>query len=187
MINKNKTRKNKMFPTQKEAINLLQKYAPDKESFVIVLNHSKAVQKFALKISKNVKGCNLKIIKIGSLLHDIGRFKYPPTNKKFSIKHGIAGAKILKKEKVDNIFAKICENHLGVGITKQDIISQKLPLPKKNFVPITIEEKIICYADNMKLDSEKAIEDRFAKEVDEKYRKKVKKFHQEIHSIISNR
>lgn len=43
--------------------------------------------------------------------------------------------------------ARVCERHTGAGLTKHDIISQKLPLPEEDFLPETIEEKVICYAD----------------------------------------
>ena len=35
----------------------------------------------------------------------------------------------------------------GVGISAADVRQFKLPLPVRDMLPITIEEKIICYAD----------------------------------------
>jgi len=43
--------------------------------------------------------------------------------------------------------ALVCERHIGVGITKDDIIRQKLPLPPRDMLPISLEEKVICLAD----------------------------------------
>ena len=58
--------------------------------------------------------------------------------------------------------ARVCERHTGAGLTKHDIISQKLPLPEEDFLPETIEEKLICYADKFysksHLSREKTIE-----------------------------
>jgi uncharacterized protein len=34
-----------------------------------------------------------------------------------------------------------------VGITTADIKQQKLPVPQREMLPLTIEEQIICYAD----------------------------------------
>ncbi|WP_444509411.1 hypothetical protein, partial [Enterobacter asburiae] len=35
----------------------------------------------------------------------------------------------------------------GAGITKEEIIKLNLPLPHEDFLPETMEEKVICYAD----------------------------------------
>jgi len=53
---------------EKQAIALLKKYSKgDEKVFKLVLNHSKAVQKVALDLSKNIPGIDLNLIKIGSL------------------------------------------------------------------------------------------------------------------------
>ena len=41
----------------------------------------------------------------------------------------------------------MCERHTGAGITKDEIMLQNLPLPHQDFLPETLEEKVICYAD----------------------------------------
>ena len=43
--------------------------------------------------------------------------------------------------------ARVCERHTGAGLTAEEIEKQNLPLPHKDFLPETIEEKLICYAD----------------------------------------
>lgn len=59
--------------------------------------------------------------------------------------------------------ARVCERHTGAGLTKHDIISQKLPLPEEDYLPETIEEKVICYADKFysktRLNHEKSFEE----------------------------
>jgi len=34
-----------------------------------------------------------------------------------------------------------------VGISKEDVIRNKLPLPARDMVPVSVEEEIVCYAD----------------------------------------
>jgi uncharacterized protein len=41
----------------------------------------------------------------------------------------------------------VSERHVGVGITSGDIKGNNLPLPVRDMVPVSIEEKIICVAD----------------------------------------
>ena len=43
--------------------------------------------------------------------------------------------------------ALVCERHIGVGLTVADIDAQKLPLPRRDMVPRTLEEQIVAYAD----------------------------------------
>ena len=43
--------------------------------------------------------------------------------------------------------ARVCERHTGAGLSADDIIRQQLPLPHLDFLPVSIEEQIICYAD----------------------------------------
>jgi len=172
--------------TEKEAVELLRKYSTSNESFNKVLNHSRAVQKLALKIANDIKknhNVDIEFIKIASLLHDIGRFK---CYKKSSIRHGVEGGEILGNENLVK-YARIAETHIGVGITKGDIEKQKLDLPLKDFVPETTEEKIIAYADNLIFGKEigtiQEVIERFRNELGESYVERVKKLHNEIEKL----
>ncbi len=44
-------------------------------------------------------------------------------------------------------YALVCERHIGTGLTKAEIVSRKLPLPAKDFLPQSDLEKLICIAD----------------------------------------
>lgn len=166
---------------EREAIELLKKYSADKKSFNIVLKHSKAVQKLALKFAELHKKADKKFIKTACILHDIGRFRCPPGPK--TLFHGIEGAKILRKNKLPK-HARVAERHLGAGIKKKDIISQKLPLPKKDFIPRSIEEKIITIADSLiernKVISLKKTVERFTREVNKECGKNTIRLYNEV-------
>lgn len=41
----------------------------------------------------------------------------------------------------------MCDRHTGVGLSIEDIEGRKLPIPKRDMQPISIEEQIICFAD----------------------------------------
>jgi len=138
---------------EEQAIQLLKKHATDDKSFRKVLAHSKAVQKTALEAAERIKARNpdvpidIEFIRTACILHDIGRFAHPPGDG--SVKHGVAGAELLRKEGLDERYARVCERHLGAGIPKEEIENKGLPLPAKDYVPETIEERIIAYADNL--------------------------------------
>jgi len=117
----------------------------------ILLDHSRLVTAKALQIARKHKGVDIKFIKEASMLHDIGVYltRAPDlfcSGREPYIKHGILGGMILRKEGLPK-HARVCERHIGAGLTKADIIRQNLPLPKRSTLPVTREEKIICLAD----------------------------------------
>ena len=133
---------------------IIQKYYKvDSKSYQILVEHSRAVSNKAIEIAKNVPQLNpdLKFIEEAAMLHDIGIFLtnapeiYCFGNNQY-ICHGYLGRKILEKEGFPK-HALVCERHVGVGISGKDIEEQKLPIPKREMIPVSIEEEIICFAD----------------------------------------
>ena len=119
----------------------------------ILLTHSESVTRKALQIVD--KHPELKLdrtfIQEAAMLHDIGIIKCDaPGIQCFGtepyIKHGIIGADVLRAAGFPR-HARVCERHTGAGIALQDIIDQHLPLPHQDFLPETMEEQVICYAD----------------------------------------
>jgi uncharacterized protein len=133
---------------------IIEKYYPkDSESYRIYYTHCKAVTDLALEIAARNPSLNADIetLETAAMLHDIGVFMtdapgiccygvFP------YISHGYLGRQLLEKEGLVDI-APTCERHIGTGITLEEIISLDLPLPHREMIPQTIEEKIICYAD----------------------------------------
>ena len=105
-----------------------------------IIEHSKAVSKKALNLSQRFE-IDLKLVEVGSILHDVGRLK---TN---GISHGIVGANILKKLGFSQEIVNITERHIGAGIPREEAVL--LGLPFRDFLPLTIEEKIVAHADNL--------------------------------------
>ena len=93
----------------------------------------------ALFIAKQIQGIDLEIVSLGSILHDIARALYPLGDIN-SINHGVKAYEILIKEGVDIKIAKIARNHVGVGITKEDILKQNLPMELGDYIPESLEE-----------------------------------------------
>ena len=106
-----------------------------------VIEHCKAVYKKALKIESNFDEADLDLIKKGALLHDIGR------SKTHGITHAIEGVKIAEKYGYNQDVLNIIERHIGAGITEEEAL--KLGLPKKSYLPQSLEEKIVAHADNL--------------------------------------
>lgn len=105
-----------------------------------VIQHSQAVARKAMQISQKFDVDN-KLIYSGALLHDIGRSE---TN---SIQHAVVGARILKENDFSLELQNIVERHIGAGIPKKEAIL--MGLPPKDYIPLSLEEKIVAHADNL--------------------------------------
>lgn len=168
------------FKIPKDVIELIQKYYPESHLvYKIYFNHCVNVTQLALLlIDRNPKlNINRDIVISGGMLHDIGIFTTnAPEIRCFGdlpyVAHTYKGREILEKEGFADI-AEICERHIGVGLSKQDIIDGNLPLPHRDMLPITIEEKLICYADKFYSKSNKHL---FSPKPMEKVKIKIKKY-----------
>ena len=92
-----------------------------------------------------------KFVEEAALLHDIGVYKtYAPEIACFGslpyICHGYLGADLLREEGYGR-HALVCERHTGAGISLRDIVDKELPLPRRDMLPVSIEEQLICFAD----------------------------------------
>ncbi len=118
----------------------------------LLLTHSEMVAQKAIKVAEVAKlDIDKDFVYDAAMLHDIGIFRcnapgiYCYGNEPY-IRHGIIGAEIMRKENIEEI-ARVCERHTGAGLTAKEIAESGLPLPHKDFLPETLEEKLICYAD----------------------------------------
>lgn len=148
---------------------IINKYYPkDNELKHILLVHSRKVADKALEIVDNHPelGADRQFVEEASMLHDIGIFLTDANGiqcygDKPYICHGTLGADIMRKEGFPR-HALVCERHTGAGLSIADIERQDLPIPHRDFIPLSIEEKIVCFADKFysktKLEKEKTVE-----------------------------
>ena len=130
------------------------KYYPDEERLrKLLLTHSRCVAEKALEVADAHPELNADkdFIYRAAMLHDIGIASCDaPGIYCFGelpyICHGIEGARILAEDGLFKV-ALVCERHTGSGLTAEEIEEAALPLPARDMLPISIEEKIICYAD----------------------------------------
>jgi len=128
-------------------------YDPASKTYKILLTHSRLVAKKAKNTAQILSHLDpdTDFIVEAAMLHDIGIFKTNAPELGCTGRHpyvcqGYLGRKLLESIGLPK-HALVCERHIGVGITVEDIISQNLPLPKHDMVPVSLEEKIICFAD----------------------------------------
>ena len=109
-----------------------------------IISHSLAVSGHAKSIAEDIKDkgydIDVDFVEVAALLHDIGRCRTHGAG------HGIEGARILRDIGLEK-YANVCERHIGAGLTSDD--ARSLGLPDGNYMPVTLEEKVVAHADNL--------------------------------------
>jgi len=123
-------------PTREQALGYLRENGCDET----VIRHCEAVSALAVKIAKKCRA-DVDLVEIGGLLHDLGRCK------SHTLTHAVEGAKIATSLHLPPELARIIERHIGAGILPEEAV--RIGLPKKDYSPKTLEEKIVAHADNL--------------------------------------
>ncbi|MBN2156566.1 MAG: HDIG domain-containing protein [Candidatus Lokiarchaeota archaeon] len=125
-------------PSKTEAIKILQEMNLSKN----IVNHVLAVSRKAIKFATKISAApvNFKLVRIGAILHDIGRVR------SHDYDHAVIGGQIIREElKFSEQLARIAETHILGGISKEE--AKEFGLPPKDYFPESVEEKIVCLAD----------------------------------------
>ncbi len=135
-------------------LELIQKYyEPKSLAYRILVEHSQRVAEKAMRIADRLgtDGIDVRFLEEAALLHDIGiLYVNEPQigchGDRPYVCHGYLGRELLEKEGLPR-HAIVCETHVGVGITREEIQRHGLPLPARDMLPQTLEETIIAFAD----------------------------------------
>ena len=107
-----------------------------------VVAHCIMVSNVALTVADRLTvPVDRELVRQGGLLHDIGR------SRTHDIGHAVAGVEIAKNLGCSDALLHIIERHIGAGITAAEAV--QLGLPEMDYLPLTVEEKIVSYADNL--------------------------------------
>ncbi len=142
-------------------------YSPTEKNHQIVVVHSVLVARLAHEIAQTYLArpaapeLDLPFTVEAALLHDIGIGACDAPGigchgGEDYIRHGVIGREILEKEGLPR-HALVCERHTGSGITREEVREQGLSLPDRDYLPESVEEKIICIADKFYSKSPKSL------------------------------
>jgi uncharacterized protein len=107
-----------------------------------VVAHCRKVSMTALSLVDRLREpADRELVRLGGLFHDIGR------SRTHAIGHAIAGVEIGRSLGFSEQLLKIIERHVGAGITASEAL--RLGLPVQDYLPLTTEEKLVSYADNL--------------------------------------
>lgn len=134
--------------------NIIEKYyAKQPALMALLLMHSRQVAEKSMEVLDTHPEIDVDrtFVYEAAMLHDIGiLYTHAPGIECIGtepyICHGRLGAEMLRREGFPT-HARVAERHTGTGLTAETIRKQGLPLPPMDFLPETIEEQIVCYAD----------------------------------------
>ena len=106
-----------------------------------VIVHCCTVRAVADEMLNGIKGVNKELVVAGALLHDIGR------SIDNTILHACVGADIIGKLGLPKDLVEIVRKHTGAGLDDDDV--RELGLPPGDYMPQTLEEKMVAHADNL--------------------------------------
>lgn len=133
---------------------IIDRYYPVENELKNIYNiHAEKVTSLALEMAARHPELNIDtdFVKEAAMLHDLGIFLTDaPRIYCFGSEpylcHGYLGAELLRSLGYER-HARVCERHTGTGLTKEQVVANGWKLPVKDFVPETIEEQLICFAD----------------------------------------
>ena len=135
-----------MIPSEGDALALHRKYGSAERTIRHCETVTRVARILAEEFQRRGKKVNLDAVVAGAMLHDIGRSRVQ------TVGHGIEGAGMVEKEGADRVVVEIIQRHVGAGISPEE--AKSLGLPEVDYVPRTLEQRIVCFADKM-VDGEK--------------------------------
>jgi uncharacterized protein len=153
-----------VIPSEAEALGIHKNLGSDQ----VIVAHCREVRSVAKLIAQEfrVRGFQVDVdaIAAGALLHDIGR------TKTHAVLHGYEGAEILRGLGVDGKVVEIVKRHVGAGISEEE--ARSLGFPPGDYVPRSLEERIVCFADKI-----------VAKDGLQRFAEEVKRFTRKGHDV----
>jgi uncharacterized protein len=134
-----------MIPGPDEIRALHREVAPSEQAFDLVHTHCEIVWTIAEQLIRTRDlAVDADLVRTGCLLHDIGVHLLDGQD---YIRHGILGEALLRDRGFPPVISRFCAHHTGVGLTRDDVTKQDLPLPVTDYLADTGEERLIMYAD----------------------------------------
>lgn len=119
----------------------------------IMTVHGELVAAKALAVADRLSGYEIDrtFIFEAGVLHDIGMIGTDlPALGCFGtapyIRHGVIGRELLEEAGYPR-HALVCERHFLTGVSREIIQAEQMDLPLRDMLPLSIEERLICFAD----------------------------------------
>jgi uncharacterized protein len=143
-------------PADGEIRALHERYAPTPEAFDLVYSHCEIVCGIAEQLLGRAGaglGVDLdaSLVRAGCLLHDIGVYRLYDSagvlDHEGYVRHGVLGHELLRTEGFAETVCRFCSCHTGMGLSRDDVRRQGLPIPVADYLAESGEERLVMYAD----------------------------------------
>jgi uncharacterized protein len=139
-------------PDDAAILALHERHAPTPEALDAVYTHCKIVCDIAGQLhARSGTDADIGLVRAGALLHDVGVYRLYDAAGRLDqagyIRHGLLGYELLRAEGLPEAVCRFAVRHTGVGLTREDVLRQGLPLPPADYVAETPEEALVMYAD----------------------------------------
>lgn len=143
-------------PGEAEIVELHERLAPHPAALELVLTHCRVVRRIAEQLAcglgaRSGPALDLELVRAGCLLHDVGVYRlYRPDgdiDHASYLRHGVLGHELLRDLGYAEALCRFASRHTGVGLTREDVVAQHLPIPVDDYTPHSIEEQLVAYAD----------------------------------------
>lgn len=164
-----------LYPNDKECVRLLKEAGCTKR----VITHCCTVLAVAEEMSKGLD-VDIDLVRAGALLHDIGRAD------DHSIMHAVRGAQTSLKLGLPNELTEIIRKHTGAGLDDLDV--QEMGLPPGDYIPKTLEEKVVAHSDNLVSDNRVVVHsfasDKLRKKGADRGAERIEALHRELSKLF---
>ena len=109
-----------------------------------VIKHVRIVNLVAMAMARRCPA-DIELVDAGSLLHDVGR------SKTHGPRHVSEGAAIIRARGLPEALRRVVSRHIAAGLQEEE--AAQLGLPPGDYMPETLEEKLVCHADNLVYDA----------------------------------
>ena len=133
-------------PDDRRIRELHERLAPSADAFDLVYTHCRIVCRIAEQLlAGRPDAYDVALVRAGCLLHDVGVYRLADGD--HYLRHGVLGHDLLRELGFPETLGRFCSHHTGVGITRDDVRRQGLPLPPADYLAETAEERLVMYAD----------------------------------------
>jgi uncharacterized protein len=131
---------------------LHRRLAPTEAAFALVHTHCVIVAELAAQLlATRPQPVDAALVHAGCLLHDVGVYRLYDAQGRLDrpnyLRHGILGEQVLRELGLPDVLCRFCSHHTGVGLTRDDVVRHRLPLPVADYLAETPEEEVVMYAD----------------------------------------
>ena len=139
-------------PPDEEIRALHERHAPSADAFGLVYPHCVIVAGIAEQLlARSDLGLDEHLVRAGSLLHDIGVYRLYDAAGRLDhaqyVRHGLLGHELLSAEGFPEAICRFSSCHTGMGLSRDDVRRQGLPLPARDYLAVSGEEQLVMYAD----------------------------------------